>query len=372
MAAPSPSKTGRPRLRNGVATISCGATTTTRLARRVGEGRRVAPEGLDVVGAARDRDADHEGVGRGVVRDHGQDLAERRLLVSSAAVMSTGLAVAAKPGRMARSFAWVSSRSGASSSPALVAASAAMTQVAPEFEIATMRRPAGVHALQVELRRLDELRRVADAPDAVLLEEGVDDPVLVGERARMGARRALAGGRAAGFQRHDRQAVLARDGGGLREVVRIAGCSRGRGGAAAGPGSAATVAASSQTVTSASLPVAWAWRTPMPRRAQQAVGHDAHGAALAHDADRAVLRRDLVEHGREARDRAGAEIREPLRVRPDHAHAARPRPRHHGALRLLAASAPVSPKPERHHDGDLDAHVAAFVERRTAARPAPR
>ncbi len=70
----------------------------------------------------------------------------------------------------------------------------------------------------------------------------------------------------------------------------------------------------------------------MPRRAQQPVRHHAHGAALADDADRPVGRRRLDEHRGEARDRAGAEVGQALRVRPEHPHAAGPRGLDHRAL----------------------------------------
>ena len=70
---------------------------------------------------------------------------EKRLLSdSSAAVMSTGFFVVAKPGRIDFSSACVASASGASGMPASVAASAVITQTAPELLIATSRRPFGV------------------------------------------------------------------------------------------------------------------------------------------------------------------------------------------------------------------------------------
>ena len=67
----------------------------------------------------------------------------KRLLLNSAAVMSTGLVVVAKPGRMALSSSWVLASSGSSGMLTRLAASAVNTHTAPELLIATSRRPAG-------------------------------------------------------------------------------------------------------------------------------------------------------------------------------------------------------------------------------------
>ena len=66
-----------------------------------------------------------------------------RLFDNKAAVRSIGLVVVAKLGRMAFSFLSVSGASFAIGIPTLVAASAVITQTAPELLIATSRRPAG-------------------------------------------------------------------------------------------------------------------------------------------------------------------------------------------------------------------------------------
>ena len=72
----------------------------------------------------------------------------RRLLESSAAVRSMGLVVVAKDGSSLFSESRVSGLSVAISRPAKVAASAAITQVAPEPEMATSRRPFGFQPLR--------------------------------------------------------------------------------------------------------------------------------------------------------------------------------------------------------------------------------
>ena len=62
--------------------------------------------------------------------------------------MSTGFPSAAKLGSISRSRPWVCSESGASDMPAIDAASAARTHVAPELLIATSRRPLGFQPLR--------------------------------------------------------------------------------------------------------------------------------------------------------------------------------------------------------------------------------
>ncbi len=71
-----------------------------------------------------------------------------RLLDSSAAVRSIGLVVVAKLGRIPLSFFSVSSASFAMGMPTAVAASAVMTQTAPELLIATSRLPLGFQPLR--------------------------------------------------------------------------------------------------------------------------------------------------------------------------------------------------------------------------------
>ena len=62
--------------------------------------------------------------------------------------MSIGLLVVAKPGSDLRIVASVAGARRASCRPSLSAASAAITQLAPELLITTSRRPAGFHPLR--------------------------------------------------------------------------------------------------------------------------------------------------------------------------------------------------------------------------------
>ena len=71
-----------------------------------------------------------------------------RLLDNSAAVRSMGLVVVAKLGRMPFSFLSVSSASFAIGMPTVVAASAVITQTAPELLMATSRLPFGFQPLR--------------------------------------------------------------------------------------------------------------------------------------------------------------------------------------------------------------------------------
>ncbi len=71
-----------------------------------------------------------------------------RLLESRAAVRSMGFVVVANEGRILSRAERVSGFRVAISRPAKVAASADITQVAPEPEIATKRRPLGLHPLR--------------------------------------------------------------------------------------------------------------------------------------------------------------------------------------------------------------------------------
>ena len=113
----------------------------------------------------------------------------------------------------------------------------------------------------------------------------------------------------------------------------------------------------------------------MPRRRSSPNGHDAHHAALADDADRAIGRLDLEEHRREAGDGAGPEVRQPLRVGPDDAHARGPAPARpwRAARRSTAGVSAVSPKPDAITMAVLDAAGRAVVDAPgTTARPASR
>ena len=96
---------------------------------------------------------------------------------------------------------------------------------------------------------------------------------------------------------------------------------------------------------------------------QETVRDDAHRAALADDADRSVGRLHLDEHGREAGDRAGAEIGQALRIRPDDPHAAGTGSLGHAALLGLAVLGIGFAEAGGHQHRDLHAGVAAFVHR---------
>src|SRR5205814_1803521 len=94
---------------------------------------------------------------------------------------------------------------------------AARARVADEHQPPAL-RPA---ARAVELGSRDQLVRIACAPDAVALEEGVHHPILGGERAGMGACRLLPAAGAPGLEGDDRQVALARLFGGSRQDLRI-------------------------------------------------------------------------------------------------------------------------------------------------------
>ena len=189
----------------------------------------------------------------------------RLLLDSSAAVRSTGLVVVAKLGSTRARPARVSSFNIAIGMLLALAASAVSTQVAPELETATSRRPAGFQPLRYNsaastrpptsrARKKPCFSKKASTTRSSLASAPVCDCAAIWPAA----------------VRPDLSAITGR----LRSAAILATSMNGR---ASGmlsrynsssltPGSLATAQASSPTVMSASLPVACVWRTPMPRR----------------------------------------------------------------------------------------------------------
>ena len=96
--------------------------------------------------------------------------------------------------------------------PTVVAASAVITQTAPELLIATRRRPFGFQPFEIQVRRLDETAHIRRAPNAVMLEERIDDAVFVRQRTCVRLRCLTSRFGAAGFERDDRQIAVERDG----------------------------------------------------------------------------------------------------------------------------------------------------------------
>ena len=176
-------------------------------------------EGLDVVAGAGDGHADQEGVGRGVLGDDRQDVAEQ------AAVGEQGRRDVDRicgRGEARQDAAQGLARAGLptarAASPAVGRSigrhDAGRARVADGDQTPARRLP----ALEVEFDAGHELGRGAGAQDAVRLEQGVDETILVRKRAGVRARRLLPGRSAAGLQRDDRQAALARDLGQGRQV----------------------------------------------------------------------------------------------------------------------------------------------------------
>ena len=216
------------------------------------------------------------------------------------------------------------------------------TRVADHDQPAAGRTP----ALQIGLGGAHQLVHVGDAPDAVLPEERVDDAVLVGQRAGVRPRRRLTAHRATGLDRDDRHVALARHGrdpGQHRRVLDALDVEQQQAHGRVLDHGQGQLRQRHVRVVPGGVGVADADAA----LAQQPVRRDAHHAALADDADRAVGRLDLDEHRREAGDGAGPEIRQPLRIGPDDAHASGPGP--HAPCRARPRPptvSAISPKPD--------------------------
>ena len=114
---------------------------------------------------------------------------------------------------------------------------------------------------------------------------------------------------------------------------------------------------------SASLPVAWVWRTPMPRWRRNPTGTVDNAPLWLSIATWPFGTVHIHEHGGEACNRAGAEIGKPLRIRPDDAHAGLVRGLDHPPLFRLAGDGIDLAESRRHHHRDLDAVRGAILHR---------
>ena len=101
--------------------------------------------------------------------------------------------------------------------------------------------------------------------------------------------------------------------------------------------------------------------------AQEADRHGRQRAALAEHRDVPLRSLHIHEHGGEARDSAGAEIGEALRIRADDAHAGFLRGVDHAALFRLARDGIDLAEAGRHHHRDLDAVRGAILHRTDGA-----
>ncbi len=176
---------------------------------------------------------------------------------------------------------------------------------------------------------------IVDTPDAVIAEVGTDDPIVAGERTGVRARRLRAARRAARFDGDDGEVAIARDRGGVREHVGIANCldvEEHEAHIGVVHDSECQLRERDVGVVAGRVRVA----DPEVAAAEQAVRHHAHHAALADDRHRAVGRRRLDEHRREARDGAGAEVGQTLRVGSDQPHAGGTSLGHHRRFGHLA------------------------------------
>ena len=165
----------------------------------------------------------------------------------------------------------------------------------------------------------------------MMREKGVDDAILGGKGPRVRLGRPLSRRGAAGFEGYDRELPLARDTRGLGQVMGIGNAleiEEEKLDLRIGGDGASQLGDRHVGIVPGRVRMAHADAAA----AQEAVGDDAHGAALAAHGDRAVRGLLLDEHGREAQDGAGAEVRQALRVRPDEAHAVGARHLDHKAL----------------------------------------
>ena len=193
-----------------------------------------------------------------------------------------------------------------------------------------------------------------------MLEERVNDAVLVGERAGMRLGRLAAGFGAAGFQRDDRQVAIECHGGEFFQIFFLGDALEikqqqlhlgilGDGNSEFADGNVRIVAGG-MGVTDADAALA-----------QEPDRHRGQRAALAEHRDVPLGPVHVHEHGGEARDGAGAEIGEALRIGADDAHAGLVCRLDHAALLRLAGDGIDLTKTRRHHHRDLDAVRGAVL-----------
>ena len=333
-----------------------------RLAGLLAEGRGVARKGFDVVTGAGDGHADQERVGRRVFRDHRQDVAEQPAVGEQrrGEIDRIGGGGKARQDALELLVGLIGQlrHRHADGGGGIRRHHADRAGIADGDQPPSLRLP----ALQIKLGGLDQPAHIRRAPDAVMLEERIDHAVLVGERAGVRLRRLAAGFGAAGFQRDDRQIAVERDGGEFFQIFLLGNAlqiqqqqfyfgvfrDRDREFADGDVG----VVAGGVGVADADAALA-----------QEADRHRRERAALAQHRDMAFGAVHVHEHGGEAGDRAGAEIGEPLRIRPDDAHAGLVRGFDHAPLFRLAGDRVDLAETRRHHHRDLDAMRGAILHR---------
>ncbi len=321
-----------------------------RLAGRSGELGGVAREGLDVVAHARHGD-------RGVASHDRQDRAQQAIIGEQRRRDVDGIADGGEArehrGELALGLFRKRCQRHAEVGGDVRRHHAGGAGIADRDQAAALRPP----ALEVELRGIDEIRHVLRPPDAVAPEEGIDHAILVGERARVRARGSLPGRGATGLEGDHGDPAAAR---GLRDLgerrrvgdrfeIKQQQTDRGileHGARELGRGHVGVIAGGVRVAHADAA------------RAQEAIGHHAHRAALAHDRDWPVFRRRLQEHGGEARDRTGAEIGEALRVGTDESHARGARRSDHCVLLGPAGRAGLA-EARSHDDRHFDPALGA-------------
>ena len=333
-----------------------------RLSGLLAECRGIAGKGLDIVARTGDGDADQERVGGGIFCDHRKNVTEQ------AAVGQQRCGQIDRVGRRRKTrqdilellvgFRRQRRHRHADGGCRIGRQDADRAGIADRDQPPALRLP----AFQIKLGRLDQPAHVRSPPDAVMLEERVDHAVLVGERAGMRLRRLAAGFGAAGFQRDDRQVAIERHGGEffqiflLRDALEIKQQQLHLGILGDGDREFADrdvrIVAGGVGVTDADAALA-----------QESDRHGGQRAALAEHRDVPLGPVHVHEHGGEARDRAGAEVGEALRVRADDAHAGLVRDLDHAPLLGLAHDGVDLAEARRHHHRDLDAARGAILHR---------
>ncbi|MNX86110.1 hypothetical protein D3C86_1179770 [compost metagenome] len=186
-------------------------------------------------------------------------------------------------------------------------------------------------AAREDLRELGQFPEIVHAQDAVLAQEGIGQRVLAGHRPGVGAGGQLPGAGPAGLDGEDRHIARMGDPCGLRQHVRVAqgfdvqqhhayGVVLGNRAQRFGGGHVGLVARGHHVAHADTL------------AAQPAIDDGRARAALADDGHGAVLRRFLVDHGREMQHGAGGEIGHALCVRPEQPQTAGTGPRHQPLL----------------------------------------
>ena len=219
----------------------------------------------------------------------------------------------------------------------------------------------GIEPADIERRRIGHLADVARAPNPVVAQKCVESAVVHHQGA--GVRRGCDGAApaVAAFEQDDLGAMACGGPRGLREHLRTVhgldvdqnefdrGIRRDRARQFRNPEVGIVAGRDEVTYAHSGL-------------AQIGVGHDARGAALAHQRDRPVHRLDVHEHGAEVEYRSTGEIGNALCIRADHPHAMGVGIIDHAALRALAFLAHLG-EPRRHDDRHRDTPPGALRHR---------